>query len=90
VIVPVANIDGLKAIPSANRCTASYPCFFPAGYAIDTVVPIINVHQAQYWAPDGHAPWGWVWVTETWMATALGWALATLLVAGYTGLVRQD
>ena len=90
LIVPVGDIQGLKFVPSANECTASYPCFFPAGYAVDTVIPIINVHQAQYWAPDGHAPWGWAWVAGTWIATGLGWALATLLVAGYTGLVRQD
>jgi hypothetical protein len=88
VIVPVADVEGLRPVPSATLCTATYPCFYPAGYAADTVVPIINVHQAQYWGPDGHAPWGWVWVSGTWIATGLGWALATLLVAGYTGLVR--
>lgn len=88
LIVPVADVSGLHPVPSANLCTATYPCFYPAGYAADTVVPIINVHQAQYWGPNGHAPWGWAWVSGTWIATGLGWALATLLVAGYTGLVR--
>jgi DNA segregation ATPase FtsK/SpoIIIE, S-DNA-T family len=63
---------------------------YPAGYAIDTVIPIISVHQAQYWGPNGHASWGKAWVVSTWIATGLGWALATLLVAGYTGLVRRD
>jgi len=71
-------------------CTASYPCFYPAGYAVDTLIPIISVYQAAYWGPDGHAPWGWAWVAGTWIATGLGWALATLLVAGYTGPVRQN
>ena len=90
VIVPVAEIEGLHPVPSATSCTASYPCFYPAGYAVDTVIPIISVHQAAYWGPDGHTPWGWAWVAGTWIATGLGWALATLLVAGYTGLVRQN
>ena len=90
VIVPIGEIEGLHSVPSATQCTSEYPCFYPAGYTVDTVVPIINVHQADYWGPDGHAPWGWVWVGGTWIATGLGWALATLLVAGYTGLVRQD
>ncbi len=90
LMVPVGNIQGLHPVPSATRCTSSYPCFYPAGYAIDTVIPIINVHQAQYWGPDGHAPLGKAWVAGTWIATGLGWALATLLVAGYTGLVRRD
>ena len=90
LMMPVGDIEGLHPVPSAARCTSSYPCFYPAGYAVDTVIPIINVHQADYWGPDGHTPWGTAWVTATWIATGLGWALATLLVAGYTGLVRQD
>jgi hypothetical protein len=88
LMVPVGSFTG--SAPSAAQCTTSYPCFYPAGYAIDTVIPLINVHQAAYWGPDGNAPWGWAWVAGTWIATGLGWALATLLVAGYTGLVRQD
>ena len=90
VIVPIGEIDGLHSVPSATQCASDYPCFYPVGYTVDTVIPIINVHQADYWGPDGNAPWGWVWVGLTWVATAAGWALATLLVAGYTGLVRQD
>lgn len=90
VIVPVGNTTGLKPAPAATRCTSDYPCFYPVGYTIDTVIPIINVRQADYWGADGNAPFGWIWVVGTWGATAAGWALATLLVAGYTGLVRQD
>jgi hypothetical protein len=90
VIVPIGDIKGLHQMPSATHCTKDYPCFYPVGYTVDTVVPIINVHQADFWGPDGHAPWGWFWVGGTWAATVAGWALATLLVAGYTGLVRQD
>jgi len=90
VMVPIGEIEGLHAVPSATQCTSEYPCFYPVAYTIDTVIPIINVHQADYWGPDGHAPWGWAWVGLTWVATAAGWALATLLVAGYTGLVRQN
>ena len=90
LMVPVGDTDGLHSAPSATKCTSDYPCFYPVGYAIDTVIPIINVHQADNWGPYGQVPWGRVWVAGTWIATGLGWALATLLVAGYTGLVRQD
>jgi hypothetical protein len=90
VIVPTGDVQGLHPVPTATQCTSSYPCFYPLGYTIDTVIPIINVHQADHWAADGHTSYGWVWVAGTWGATAAGWALATLLVAGYTGLVRQD
>jgi hypothetical protein len=88
LIVPVGSFKG--PAPSATNCTSSYPCFYPAGYAVDTVIPIINVHQADNWGPDGSAPWGRAFVAVTWIATALGWALATLLVAGYTGLVEYS
>jgi hypothetical protein len=90
LIVPVGNVTNLHPTPVATRCVGNYPCFYPAGYAIDTVIPIINVHQAAYWGPSGHTSWAWIWVLTTWIATALGWALVTLLVAGYTGLARRE
>jgi hypothetical protein len=89
VIVPTGDVTGLRPAPTAMQCTSDYPCFYPLGYTIDTVIPIINVHQADHWGPDGHASAGLLWVVAAWGATAAGWALATLLVAGYTGLVRQ-
>lgn len=90
VIVPLGDVKGLDPVPTATQCTSDYPCFYPFGYTVDTVIPIINVHQADHWGPDAHAPAGWLWVFSAWGATAAGWALATLLVAGYTGLVRQN
>ena len=90
LIVPVGSVTNLHPTPVATSCVGNYPCFYPAGYAIDTVIPIINVHQAAYWGPSGRGPWAWTWVLATWIATALGWALVTLLVAGYTGLARRE
>ena len=90
VIVPTGDTKDLHPMPTATQCTSNYPCFYPFGYTVDTVIPIINVHQADYWRPNGHAPFGWLWVAGAWGATAAGWALATLLIAGYTGLVRQN
>jgi len=86
-IVPVGDVKGLNPMPSAATCTSSYPCLAPAGYAVDVVIPIINVHQEQYWGPNGYT-WGYAWVTAIWIATVLGWTLTTLLVAGLTGLTR--
>ena len=89
LIVPIMNTAS-RPTPTAMHCTSRYPCFYPAGYAINVVIPIINVHQASYWGPNGNAPWGDVLTVFTWLGTALGWALATLAVAGYTGLVRSS
>jgi hypothetical protein len=90
LIVPAQNIKDLHPVPTAANCTKSYPCFSPLGYAIDTVIPLINIHQADFWRPNASAPYGWIFEFGTWACTALGWALATLIVAGYTGLVRTN
>lgn len=76
--------------PTAMHCTNNYPCFYPAAYAIDTVIPLINVRQAAYWTTNGQTPWGHALGIFTWVSIVFGWALATLSVAGYTGLVRRD
>src|SRR5260370_34647397 len=46
LITTVGDVTGLHPAPVATRCVGSYPCFYPAGNAIDTVIPIINVHEA--------------------------------------------
>lgn len=89
-IVPTpGTATGIHPAPSAMLCQTSYPCFNPYGYAFDTVVPIINIHQADYWRPDSSTFWGGVcgWVSSA--GTVVGWLLVTLAVAGYTGLARR-
>ncbi|MBP0453478.1 hypothetical protein J5Y04_28615 [Kitasatospora sp. RG8] len=84
-IAPAKDTQKLNPSPAAlgYDCKA-YPCFYPAGYAVDVVVPLINVHQAENWRPNG-----WGWAAGIWGATGAGWALSTLAVVGYTGLVRK-
>jgi hypothetical protein len=88
LIVPAQDTTKLHPAPLATRCASNYPCFSPVGYTIDTVIPLINIHQADYWRPNASAAYGWV-LYVSWAGTGLGWALATLIVAGYTGLVRS-
>lgn len=84
--MPVSDlVVGVHPAPVATQCAPSYPCFYPLGYAVDVVIPVINVHQADFWGLNG-----WGWVAGGWAATVLGWAAVTLLVVGYTGLVRQQ
>jgi hypothetical protein len=89
LMVPAQSTAGLPATPDAAHCTAYYPCYYPAGYAIDTVIPLVNIHQADNWGPNASAPFGWLWEFASWAGIVLGWAFATLAVAGYTGLVRS-
>jgi hypothetical protein len=90
LVVPAKDVKTLQPSPTARRCTATYPCFYPALLALDTVVPIINIHQAENWRLNGDAPFGWALVTISTAATLLGWGFSTLAVVGYTGLVRRD
>jgi hypothetical protein len=90
VIVPTNDTKTIAPAPTALHCSPGYPCFYPAGYAVDVVVPIVNLRQAENWRPNGHASWGWTYITVGWVATGLGWAFTTLAAAGYTGLVRKD
>jgi cytoskeletal protein CcmA (bactofilin family) len=90
LMIPTQVYTTLHPVPRTVRCTANYPCFDPLSYAIDTVIPLVNTHQAEYWSPNAHAPRGQLLLIFTWVSTVLGWALATLVVAGYTGLVRRD
>ena len=83
------NATLLHPAPSATRCEDSYPCFSPLGYTIDTVIPLINVHQVDYWAPNADSSWGLACVYATYAGTALGWLFATLALAGATGIVRR-
>jgi NDP-sugar pyrophosphorylase family protein len=89
LIIASSNSDA-SLHPTALRCVTGYPCFYPAGYAFDLVVPIINIHQADHWQLNGHHLLGWVWVLGSWLATALGWFLATLLVVGYSGIAKHE
>ncbi|MFD9081675.1 translocation/assembly module TamB domain-containing protein [Streptomyces erythrochromogenes] len=90
IVVPAKPTSALKEVPTAQDCVEDYPCFYPAGYAVDVVIPLINVRQAENWRINGDAPWGWAWTAGTGLATGLGWGLSTLAVAGYTGLIRRD
>jgi len=89
-LIAASNVQNASLHPAALHCVTGYPCFYPAGYAFDLVVPLINIRQADFWQANGHHWLGWAWVLGTWMATALGWFLATLLVVGYSGLARQE
>jgi hypothetical protein len=90
LIAWVGDIPGLHIVPSATRCTSAYPCFYPFGYTVDTVIPFLNLRQADFWGPDGSSPWGVAFTVATWVATGLGWALAYLIGTGYGGLYRRD
>ena len=75
---------------------ADYPPFSAIAYSLDTMLPIVNFHMESYWEPSRtqEKPWTREWAIIVWwylrFHIALGWALTTLAVLGFAGLVRQD
>ena len=71
--VPVPqNALGIQPVPSALSCQQDYPCFNPYGYAFDTVVPIINLHEAEFWRPNEATGWGLFSEWISWFAIVAG------------------
>jgi hypothetical protein len=91
-----ASPGGPGGTPTASDCDGGYPCLQPVVYALDNVVPIVDLGQRSRWTPDqSHRGTGW-WDDGRWLATALwaasavGWILATLVAASFTQVVRRE
>ena len=89
----VKNEDGTKT---------NYPKFQPFIYSLDCFLPFIDLKQKNVWSPsankgyeivirriDLRVRWGGLLRGYLCVHTLLGWALTTLWVAGFTGLVRR-
>jgi hypothetical protein len=63
--------------------------FSAIGYSVDSFLPIINLHQEELWVPAGAGGGRWIQYYY-WVHICFGWALITLGVAGFTGLVRKE
>ncbi len=83
---------------ASSRCTSDYPCVQPLVYAADTLIPLVDLGQRSKWTPgvtargpsryffdDGR----WL-ATATWVANVLGWIFATLIIAGFSNVIRKE
>ena len=59
------------------------------GLGLDLGLPAINTGLNNRCALDSTSAAGQILTGAAWLLQALGWALATLVVAGYTGLIRK-
>ncbi len=76
-----------------------YPSFHPFMYALENFLPVVDLHQGEYWRPNPlHRVGGGTLGTlpdrlllwYLWFHILAGWALTPLLFAGLSGLVRPD
>lgn len=67
----------------------SYPRFSAPIYALDALVPIIDLDVQSFWRPDETKPGGEAGQIYLWFQVVVGWALSFLAVAGFSGLVKS-
>jgi hypothetical protein len=75
--------------------TTQPPRVFALGwYALDVLVPFLDLGQQDAWLPTPAAfpapAWGWIVVGWYWTTILAGWVLSTIAVAGLTGALRRD
>ena len=87
MVHPSPNIKGPI---SAAACHKPYPCFSPPVYVLDTLLPIVDLHQESNWVPARPRPWGVWYEVLTWVLIAAGWILTTAVVAGIGSLWRRE
>jgi hypothetical protein len=63
---------------------AEHPAWNPALFALDLLLPVIDLGQAGQWQLRG----GWQWLAA--VMILLGWVLATTVAAGATRLLRRN
>jgi hypothetical protein len=60
------------------------PDFQPVIYALDALLPVVDLYQQAAWIPQGWVRW------VVWSAVLAGWILTTAVVAALTGLLKRD
>ena len=80
------------------RVETDYPKFCALVYSLDMFVPLVNLHQANYWLPNANKGsemrilkirTGGLLSLYMWVHIIVGWILTTLFVVGLTGLARR-
>jgi hypothetical protein len=66
------------------RSGEAHPDFQGAIYALDTLLPVVDLRQQVVWTPHGGMQW---WASTSILA---GWVLTTAVVAALTGLLKRD
>ena len=97
-----ARRTGRHPFRAARAAVPDYPGFNPLAFSLDVFVPLFNLHQEPYWAPDpggndfvrrltrgaGKFDWWWALTAWYWIEIAAGWLLSSLLLLSVTGLLR--
>jgi hypothetical protein len=86
--------DAYHCFVDHGRLPDHYQRFTASIYSLENSLPFVNLGQKDHWAPDPN-PQGSPWLATSlrgfrWGQVLAGWLLATLFVAGVTGVVRKE
>ena len=82
-----ANYPGVKGL--SDRFP-QYPAFNSFVYSLDALVPVLDLHQEDYWLPSASSPNGGLYRFYLWLHIIIGWVSSTMIVVYITGLVRKE
>jgi hypothetical protein len=83
IIFNLARFTNPSHLPP-TKDLAERPTFQGALYALDLLLPIVDLGYQGAWVARGWARWWWL----TWILA--GWVLTTAVVAAVTGLIKRD
>jgi hypothetical protein len=89
-----ADKDAYYFFRDRGRAPDHYQRFTASVYSLENFLPFVNLGQKDRWMPDPNQQ-GWWRLAGflrgfRWAQVLLGWLLATLFVAGVTGVVRKE
>ncbi|OIO03661.1 MAG: hypothetical protein AUJ49_04210 [Desulfovibrionaceae bacterium CG1_02_65_16] len=76
--------------PLGLMLSTNYPAFNPLIYSLDVALPIVDLQQERYWMPNSSVPEGRGLWWFNWFEVLMGWFLASMGIAGATGIIRKD
>jgi len=92
------RVDGRETM----EIRQDYPCMSAWAYSADVFIPLVNLHQKEFWLPNARLTNARLlserWVMRVsgerlcwwlWVETLSGWVLTTLLIVGVSGLIRK-
>ncbi|MEH6719875.1 MAG: hypothetical protein V7704_13415 [Aurantimonas endophytica] len=69
---------------------SSYPPFNAWMYSLDTLLPVLEMGQKEFWRPNPAKPGGEFAMNYFYFQSLIGWALSLLAVAGFSGWVKSS
>ncbi|MFN3319483.1 MAG: hypothetical protein ACK43M_12100 [Allorhizobium sp.] len=88
--------DGPSENPAADWTDAlapgkDYETFYSFAYALDVVVPVLDLGQTDAWAPSpARGDWGyWMFYLQK-IFIVLGWVVTAIAAAAISGMIRRD